>query len=726
MANLTRIVPHPAWMLAAAATALITALFMLIPGQTHAQNSISTESTRLWGTPRNGQYFTAGEVIRVRFALSAGAHVPPGVGINLLLTDQDGNVHKRFAAHNRDLSTNARPVFDYDVVNGDPKADRIAIQSGFRNGSVVGRNSDNTPNENVIVHFYGDDNLQTWEQETGEAADPASYGVDARPKVTTLGITSDPSVAQVVRSHNSTWTYDDFYRKGEKVYFVMGFDQPVDVVGSVCISLRIGTGNRTWRGAWYESGSGTAALVFTYTVQTKDYDEDGIGADSGGGSDRSSRYGFCGDGKIVSAGKETETSYSYNGFRNREGQNVDGRPYITSSEITSEPVSGSTYWTGEKIRFALNYTEPVQVAARPTIDVYFDYDGMPTDWNRNRKATYESGSGTTQVVFAYEVQEDDKDLDGAALKEGRGLFADFGLKDGWVVVPGTNREANNYFSHIADDPDHKVDGSMGDRIPPKLTSLTITSDAGTDQTYVPGDTIQVTAQFNENITIAIDEDASVSPEDAGKAGVFLTVGIGRAAVAFEANEDLGDDDQIVFEYTVQDGDFDIFGIYFNANLLTHLGFTIRDEYGNDAVVTYQRITGNSLHTVDAVAPKLVELLVMSHSDDDVDTYGNGDIIGIAGIFDEAITVTGMPRISFDIGGESRKAEFMASGSNLIFFQYTVKDGDSDTDGISVPAGSLDLNEGSITDPVGNNAILTHPALTDQENHKVDGTPVGGI
>ena len=302
----------------------------------------------------------------------------------------------------------------------------------------------------MIVHFYGDSNLQTWEQENGEVTDPASYGVDGRPKVEGLAITSEPSVSQVVRSHNYSWTFDDSYRMGEKVYVVMAFDQPVDVEGEVCISMRIGETD-TWRGAWYEDGTGTVALVFTYTVQTGDYDDNGIGLDSGGGSGRDSRYGFCGGGKIVSAGTDTETSYSYNGFRNKEGQNVDGRPYITSREITSSPVFGDTYWAGEKVLFRLDYTAPVDVSGKPTIDAYLDYDARPFGAQANRKATYESGSGTDQLVFAYQVQEDDKDLDGVALNVGLDEDADFGLKDGKVYAAGTTTEANNLFSHIADE-----------------------------------------------------------------------------------------------------------------------------------------------------------------------------------------------------------------------------------------------------------------------------------
>ena len=719
MRSRTGTISWPAWLTAATLMAALAAVFILTAGQTQADSHISTNSTRLWGNPQNGQFFSPGETIRVRFQLSAPAHVPEGVGISLEFTDGDGTVHKRFAAHNRDASTDERPVFEYDVANGDPKAAKIAITSGFRNGSVVGRNSDNTPNEDVIVHFYGDSNLQTWEQENGEVTDPASYGVDGRPKVEALGITSEPSVSQVVRSHNYSWTFDDSYRMGEKVYVVMSFDQPVDVEGDVCISMRIGETD-TWRGAWYEDGTGTVALVFTYTVQTGDYDDNGIGLDSGGGSDRDSRYGFCGGGKIVSAGTDTETSYSYNGFRNKEGQNVDGRPYITSGKITSSPVSGDTYWTGEKVLFTLGYTAPVDVSGKPTIDAYLDYDARPFGAQANRKATYESGSGTGQLVFAYQVQEDDRDLDGVALNVGLGEDADYGLKDGKVYAAGTTTEANNLFSHIADDADHKIDGSLGDRTPPELTGLTVTSDPGSDRTYKAGDTIMATAQFSEDVTVEPDEGAKIEHSD--EPGVFLTVGIGDTPVAFDARGDLGSSDQIVFEYNVREGESDEDGISFKMNPLTALGFTIRDEDGNDAVLTYGAVSGNSQHKVDAVAPTFGSLSITSRPDGGGDTYENGDTIRIGGSFDEDITVTGSPQLTINVGGSDRTAEYQTSEGNLILFRYTVQDGDSDTDGVSVDAGTINLNGGSITDAAGNPASLVYASVDDQSGHRVDARP----
>ena len=700
-----------AWLLTAALAAAILALFLFTTGQTQAQSHISTQSTRLWGIPANGQYFAPDQSVHVRFQASEAVNVPDGVGITLEFVDGDGVKHTRFAAYNSILSTDTRPVFEYEVQDGDPKADKIAIGTGFRNGSVVGKTD-----SSKILHFYGDDNLQTWEQETGEVTDPASYGVDGRPKVTGVDFVSNPSISQVVRSQNYTWTFDDYFRKGQTIHMVMGFDQPVDVEGNVCISMRVGTSpNSGWRGAWHEAGSGSDRIVFAYTVQTHDLDTDGAGLDSGGGSDRDSRYGFCGPGKIVSAGMDTETSYGYTGFRNKATHKVDGRPYITNSKIVSEPQEGDTYWTGEKLQFALDYSEPVDVSGEPTIDVYFDYDEMPITEQKNRKATYESGSGTGQLVFAYEIQETDKDLDGAALSVGLGPEADYGMKGGKVTAAGTEVEANNYFSHIADDPDHKVDGSQGDRIPPEVESITLHT---TDNYYSAGETIQIDVTFSENVRINAD------PEEGSP--ISLTGVVGDESEVFVYLQSLSTSDTLRFGYRVEDGDNDADGISLTANAITlHGSTTLRDSSGNDADLSHDAVSAMG-GAVDTTAPTIDRIFVSTRPDGGASAYKVGHTIGIGVSFTEKVTVTGTPQLQITIGTGTVTADLNTHEGHLISFDYEVVQGDADSDGVSVAADSITLNGGTITDAAGNDAVLTHTAYEAGSDHGVDGSPVGGI
>ena len=100
-------------------------------------------------------------------------------------------------------------------------------------------------------------------------------------------------------------------------------------------------------------------------------------------------------------------------------------------------------------------------------------------------------------------------------------------------------------------------------------------------------------------------------------------------------------------------------------------------------------------------------------------YAIGDEIQVGLTFSEAVTVTGIPQLTLDVGGQSRTAEYSeGSTTTQLLFTYTVSSGDEDTDGIAVVADSLALNGGAIRAGA-TNATLTHAALQ-ANDHKVDG------
>ena len=100
-------------------------------------------------------------------------------------------------------------------------------------------------------------------------------------------------------------------------------------------------------------------------------------------------------------------------------------------------------------------------------------------------------------------------------------------------------------------------------------------------------------------------------------------------------------------------------------------------------------------------------------------YAIGDEIQVGLTFSEAVTVTGAPQLTLDVGGRNRTAEYSeGSTTTRLLFTYTVASGDEDTDGIAVVANSLALNGGAIRAGA-INAALTHAALQ-ANDHKVDG------
>ena len=89
-------------------------------------------------------------------------------------------------------------------------------------------------------------------------------------------------------------------------------------------------------------------------------------------------------------------------------------------------------------------------------------------------------------------------------------------------------------------------------------------------------------------------------------------------------------------------------------------------------------------------------------------------------------VTGQPRVALTIGADTRYAQFQRIDSfqgeqRYLRFDYVVQSSDRDDDGIGIPANALTLNGGSIEDADGNDADLSHDAVPDHPEHKVNGS-----
>ena len=123
------------------------------------------------------------------------------------------------------------------------------------------------------------------------------------------------------------------------------------------------------------------------------------------------------------------------------------------------------------------------------------------------------------------------------------------------------------------------------------------------------------------------------------------------------------------------------------------------------------------------APTLNDVAVVSDAGSD-DTYALDDVIHIRLTFNEAVNVTGVPRlkIKMDPGyGEKWAAYASGSGTNSLTFAHKVVVPNYSPQGIAVLANTLELNGGAIrstaTTPL--DAYLTHVGLAHDSNHKVD-------
>ena len=106
-------------------------------------------------------------------------------------------------------------------------------------------------------------------------------------------------------------------------------------------------------------------------------------------------------------------------------------------------------------------------------------------------------------------------------------------------------------------------------------------------------------------------------------------------------------------------------------------------------------------------------------------YKAGDKIAVTVTFNEAIVVTGSPRLKIKVGTAEKNATCAAHSSEntKLVCSYTVASGDEDTDGIAVERNKLSRpGSATIKDSSNNNATLTYAAalaLGNQSAHKVD-------
>ena len=147
--------------------------------------------------------------------------------------------------------------------------------------------------------------------------------------------------------------------------------------------------------------------------------------------------------------------------------------------------------------------------------------------------------------------------------------------------------------------------------------------------------------------------------------------------------------------------------------------------GDRAMTAEQSITV----TVTDVAetPAVDDVDVTSTPKADIDTYGREETIEVTVTFDQAVNVTGTPRIRLRIGGgmqeHYRWADYDGgTGTTALRFTYVVVEGDMDTDGIYILENELELNGGAIQgvdDDVA--ADLDYPSQGPHSGHKVDGS-----
>ena len=606
-------------------------------------------------------YYTADDTIQVTLTFSENVTVDTTGGkpsVTVVVGTSDKTAEYASGTGTKKL------VFEYTVVAGDEDTDGVSVkQNTF------------TLNGGTVKDAAGNPTTMTQGQTIAQSA----HKVDAvKPTVAT---TNGVAITSTATSNNT-------YARNEKIQATVTFTEAVDVTGTPQLTLAIGVDNRK---ASYESGTGTTALVFAYTVVNGDNDADGISV--------AANSLALNSGTIQDA-RDNDATLTHTALAAQSTHKVAtiAAPTVSSVAITSSATNAnnSTYIVGDKIQATVTYNNSVTVNTtgnKPQLAL--------TIGSTEKKATYKSGSPGTALVFEYTVASGDSDTDGISIAANK-----LSLNSGSIAAT-SDSTVNASLTHtaVAASASHKVDGVV-----PTIATTNGVRITSTAQTYTLGKKIQATVTFTEAVTVT------------GTPQLTLTIGSNNRKANYTTG---GPGTALVFEYTVVSGDEDTDGISIAANSLALNSGTLKDASGNTATRTHAALATQTSHKVDGNSPHAVDGGTFINSNGQVNgTYKAGATIEVRMKFSETITVTGTPQLTLKIGTADREASYTRTYSDgthpYLVFEYTVVAGDVDTDGIEIEANSLSLNGGTIKNASNKNALLTHAALAIQTDQKVDG------
>ncbi|MFT4173945.1 MAG: hypothetical protein QM639_15375, partial [Rhodocyclaceae bacterium] len=128
--------------------------------------------------------------------------------------------------------------------------------------------------------------------------------------------------------------------------------------------------------------------------------------------------------------------------------------------------------------------------------------------------------------------------------------------------------------------------------------------------------------------------------------------------------------------------------------------------------------------VTVVQPSFVTVAFTSNAGGDA-SYDRNEVVTWSTTFAQPVIVDtsgGTPTMLLDVGGVPRAAQYVSgSGTSTLVFSYTVGPNDMDPNGISVPAGRLLLNGGTITTVGGGAVDLDVTPLADNAAQQVNTT-----
>lgn len=333
-----------------------------------------------------------------------------------------------------------------------------------------------------------------------------------------------PTVSSVAVPANGTYT------EGEVMNFTVNFSESVVVTGSIYITIDIGSNTNTH--VDYVSGSGTNALLFSYTVLS---------------TDNSNGNGITVDGSIQGTGSLKDiagnnANLTLNSIGSTSSVKVDGTAPVVQS--VAVPANGY-YKSGQTLSFVVTYDKSITVSTSggtPYIPITLN-SGV-------RNALFVSGSGSANLTFSFTVQNGNLDLDGIVV--GSSI-----VRSGGTLKYG-NTSADLSLNNVA-----STVGVFVDAVLPVISSALVTAGSYGIGSVIP---VTITADASNYIT-----DGAVTVN--GESAIFVN---------------MGDNTYKAF-YTVGASSFNR-----NAVSTLPISITLKDNAGNTTPTTSATVSGGTL------------------------------------------------------------------------------------------------------------------------------------
>lgn len=336
-----------------------------------------------------------------------------------------------------------------------------------------------------------------------------------------------------------------------------------------------------------------------------------------------------------------------------------------------------TYGFGATINVTVEFSEAVIVSGTPLLTL--------ETGTIDRQASYQSGSGTDTLTFAYQVQRGDETNDLAytgtsALALNGGAIQDQAGNNATLTLPASGATGSLSANKAI----------VIETTAPTISSTNYTADAGTK-------TLVLTTSETVTGTPAA-QDFAVTMSSVNNP--VTNVVVNGIDITLTLTNAIQNSATLSVNYTQGDN-------------------TITDEAGNQLASLNNALSLNV--TNDNERPTVTSVSAQDG------IYKLGDTIAISVEFSEAVNVRNTPQLTLETGNVDAIVNYASgSGTNTLVFNYTVATNHTSADLSYLDTAALKLNGGSIQDLAGNAATLTLPALNDagslsnDHNVQVDG------